>query len=163
MENKNQLLFAHALVVLPDKRILLRRLCRPDQNNSKWAITIERAMAKKDTPALIITEAITNDLNINLTINNKIPKATIQSFNDFEIPKYNRKLFPFVVNVKQMLTLKSDINYQLSARPFHIVLKDIQTNATPYHKLSETEYTLNTVETINYLRLNPWIYNTVVD
>lgn len=155
MEDKNRLLFVHAVIVLPDGRILLRKLCHENMNinTGKWTATIERGISKKDSPGLVVTEAVASDFNLDLTVDYKVPKVTIKSFNSITIYKYNRKIFPFIVNIKKMVTLKSEVNYQFSAVPFPVLLTDIRNNATYYHKLSKINYTLNTVHVIKEVQL----------
>ena len=146
----NRLLFAHALIILPDRRVLLRKL---GHHGGKWTATIEKGLCKADNPCHVITEALAHELNINLDINQEVPKVTIRSFDSIIIQEYNRKVFPFIIETKQILTLKSDTNYQFSARPFTILSDDIMNNAVHCSDLSKIEYTLNTVHVIRGVHL----------
>ena len=150
MENKNPLLFAHALIILPDERVLLRKLHYQNRYITKWAATIERGLSKNDSPVSVIIKTIETDLGITLTAKHEI---VLKPFDSISISDYNRKIFPFIIHIKQMITLKSNIDYQFFAMPFSMLSNHILTNTTYCYKLSEIDYTLNTVNVIKEIRL----------
>lgn len=158
MLNENQMLFVHALVVLPDERVLLRRRLCFDKTVSKWAATIEKVIFKTDTPTYEISQAVLNSLKLNLTLfSNKIihciPKATIEPLGSIAVPDYNRVIFPFVIRIKGMVTLQSETNYEFAAKSFSELSDDIMVNTIYRHSLAEEQHTINTVHVMKEVHL----------
>lgn len=153
METTNQMLFAHALIVLPNEKVLLRKWNHQDGRIGKWTATIEKGISKEDSPYLIITKAVMNDFGIDMADPATIRKVTIRSFSSIDMQRYHRRIFPFIVDIKQVLTLRSSIEYKFLATPFSIIAKDILDSDSTYHKLSEVAYTLNTVRVIKEVHL----------
>jgi len=158
MLNENQMVFVHALVILPDERVLLRRQLHSDKTVSKWAATIEKVIFKTDTPAYEISQAVLNCLKLNLTLfSNKIihciPKATIEPLNSITVPDYNRVIFPFIVRIGGMVTLQSETNYDFVAKSFSEVSDDIMANTIYHHSFVEEKHTINTVHVMKEVHL----------
>lgn len=158
MLNRNQMTFVHALIVLPDERILLRRQLCFGNTNSKWTATIERAIFETDTPSYEANQAVLKGLKLNLTLfSNKIihciPKATIEPLNSIAIPNHNRVVFPFVVRIKGMVTLQSETNYEFAAKSFSELSEDIMCNTIYRHNAAEGKHTTNTVHVMKEAHL----------
>ena len=154
VENKNQMLFAHVTVILPDERILMRKLCTSISNNSKWSATLERGLSEEENPREAIIRAIDNDLDLRIATDlNGIARATIRSFGSITIKEFNRKIFPFIVEIKQITALKSNVQYKFSAINFATLADDIINNTiyipTPY----TAKHTLNTIHVIKEMHL----------
>lgn len=146
MEKIVQISFIHVTVVLPDKRILLRRACYSDnQKVSKWSATIEKFLPRAYDQNSIITEMLANSLGLPST------KYIIRPVNRTIIPNYNRVIFSHIVEIEQTLTLTSSINYQFSAKPFSILLDDITKNIIIGN--CNVEYTINTTHIIKEAHL----------
>ena len=138
------IVYAHAIVILPGKRVLLMKSCYSCLCNvDEWTATIEKKLFKTDNPNFIITQAIANTLNINLSLNPQIPKAIIEPLNFISLSKYNRIIFPFVVEIKNAITLKLKTHYRFVAEPFSVLLDN-------YNKSS---YTINTIHVIKEAHL----------
>lgn len=158
MLNENQMIFAHALVVLPDERVLLRKRLCFDNTISKWAATIEKVIFRTDEPIYEINKVVLNTLKLNLTLHgNKvihcIPKATIEPLGRIAVPDHNRIIFPFIVRIRGMVTLQSETNYQFVAKPFSELSDDIMCNTIYRHSLSEEQHTINTVHVLKEVHL----------
>lgn len=160
MLNKQKMTFVHALIVLPDNRILLRRrFCFNNSiNTSKWTATIEKVIFETDTPRYEVTQAVLNSLKLNLTLfRNKvihcIPKATIEPLSSITIPDHNRIVFPFVVRINGMVTLKSETNYEFVAKSFSELSDEIMCNTIYCHNFAEGQHTTNTVHVMKEVHL----------
>lgn len=155
MLNKNQMTFIHALVVLPDKRILLRKRYYDDRSTSKWAATIEGAIFETDVPSKEVVRTVSDGLKLDLKLfyNNQDPEATIQQLGRIRLPEYNRVIYPFVVKVKKVVTLKSDPRYQFVAKPFEELTEEIMSQTVYCPNLSEKKHTVNTVHVLKEVHL----------
>ncbi len=146
MEKIVQISFIHVTVVLPDKRILLRRSCYSDnQKVSKWSATIEKFLPRACDQNSIITKMLVNNLGLPST------KYIIRPVNRTIIPNYNRVIFSHVVEIEQTLTLTSSINYQFSAKPFSTLLDDITKSIIIGNY--NAKYTINTTHIIKEAHL----------
>lgn len=158
MLHGNHMLFVHALVILPDERILLKRRYYSNDNKSKWAATIEKVIFETDVPGHEISKAVSNSLKLNLTLfSNKIahciPNATIEPLNSITVPDYNRIIFPFIVRIKKIVTLQSETKYQFTAKHFSDLSDDIMCNTIYCHNLAEEQHTINTVHVMKEVHL----------
>lgn len=149
----DQLQFVHAIIILPDKRILLRRSHYQSNYTSKWSATIEERIYEKIDPKVLINKIIIDNLNIHISIDCKNPKAVIKRLSDVIIDEHNRIIFPFVVEIKQVMTLKSDVNYLFSAKSFAMLSNDIMANTIYPHNNSDAKHTLNTIYVVREAHL----------
>jgi hypothetical protein len=136
---------AHAVVILPDKRILLIKPYHPQ--TYKWSASIEKEFFETDDPKFIITQEVINILNINLSLNPQTPKATIKPLNYIDLSEHNKIIFPFIVEIKSAITLKLKTWHQFIAKPFNVLLDTCNTSF----------YTINTIHVIREARLKDYV------
>lgn len=153
MIDKNQMLFIHASVILPDKRILLRKRCLTGPNFSKWSATIERSIFVTDDPCFEVNKAILDAININLNLKHVIPKATIYPLNSITVSDLNRTIFPFIVEIKDRITLRSSTAYKFMAQPFSKTIEDVMCKTIYRHNLSIAAHTTNTVHVMKAMHI----------
>lgn len=141
----NYVLFAHALIVLPDNRVLLRKQHYSNTNFNRWSATIEKVISKTDVPRHKISEAVLDELGLDLSIMQTVPKTTIRTLTTIVLPEYNRIICPFVIKIDELITLKSETKYQFIAKAPEKIAEDIMYN-TVYKSTAETiRHTINTI------------------
>jgi hypothetical protein len=135
-------------VILPGKRVLLIKSLHPQIH--QWSASIEKEFFETDNPEFTITQAVTEILNINLSLNPQTPKATIKPLGYIDLPEHNRIIFPFTVEIKNAITLKLKTWHQFMAEPFNVLLDNIASNTIYCDK---SFHTINTVHVIKEAHL----------